>query len=124
MKIVDSSLRHATEPIPHQISPVRRRTIAQELDGARLERLRSKKKARSGFAANVSVKIREITELLTDNRSLSTVKEKLSTVYFDYWSKVKDGSGITECRDYWVKQNENFGFFSPVGGQLDGPCRA
>jgi len=80
LKIVDSSLRHATEPIPHQISPVRRPTIARELDRQQLERLRSKKKARSGFAANVTVKIREITELLTDNRNLLTVKEKLSTI--------------------------------------------
>ena len=86
-----------------------------------LRRLCSKKKARSGFASNVTVKIREITELLTDDRNLSTVQEKLvhavivfdrlKEAHFEYWSEVKDASGIAECRDYWVKQNENFGAF-------------
>ena len=118
---MDALYGHATEPIPHRVSRVRRPNVARELAGARLERLRSKKKARAGFASNVTVKIREITELLTDDRNLSTVKEKLvhaviafdrlKEAHFDYWSEVKDASGIAECRDYWVKQNENFGAF-------------
>ena len=50
-----------------------------------LRRLCSKKKARSGFASNVTVKIREMTELLTDDRNLSTVQEKLvhAVIVFD-----------------------------------------
>ena len=74
---MDALYGHATEPIPHRVSRVRRPNVARELAGARIERLRSKKKARAGFASNVTVKIREITELLTDDRNLSTVKEKL-----------------------------------------------
>ena len=118
---MDARYGHATEPIPRRISRVRRPNVARELDGARLERLRSKKKARSGFASNVTVKIREIIELLTDDGNLSTVKEKLvhaviafdrlKEAHFDYWSEVKDASGIAECRDYLAKQNENFGAF-------------
>ena len=106
---MDALYGHATEPIPHWVSRVRRPNVAQELDGARLERLRSKKKASSGFASNVTIKIREITELLTDDRNLSTVKEKLvqavitfdrlKEAHFHYWSEVKDGSGIVKCRD-------------------------
>ena len=56
---------------------MRRPNVTRELHGARLERLCSKKKARSGFASKVTIKIREITELLTDDENLSTVKEKL-----------------------------------------------
>ena len=118
---MDALYGHATEPIPHWVSRVRRPNVARELAGARVERLRSKKKVRAGFASNVTVKIREITELLTDDRNLSTVKEKLvhaviafdrlKEAHFDYWSEVKDANGIAECRDYWVKQNENFGAF-------------
>ena len=118
---MDALYGHATEPILHQVSRVRRPNVAWELAGARLERLRSKKKARAGFASNVTVKIREITELLTDDRNLSTVKEnlvhaviafdRLKEAHFDYWSEVKDASGIAECRDYWVRQNENFRAF-------------
>ena len=118
---MDALYGHATEPIPHRVSRAGRPNVVRELAGARLERLRSKKKARAGFASNVTVKIREITELLTDDRNLSTVKEKLvhaviafdrlKEAHFDYWSEVKDASGIAECRDYWVKQNENFGAF-------------
>jgi len=114
---MDALYGHATEPIPHRVSRVRRPNVA----GVQLERLRSKKKARAGFASNVTVKIREITELLTDDRNLSTVKEKLvhaviafdrlKEAHFDYWSEVKDANGIAESRDYWVKQNENFGAF-------------
>ena len=118
---MDALYGHATEPIPHRVSRAGRPNVVRELAGARLERLRSKKKARAGFASNVTVKIREITELLTDDRNISTVKEKLvhaviafdrlKEAHFDYWSEVKDASGIAECRDYWVKQNENFGAF-------------
>ena len=115
---MDALYEHVKEPIPHRVSRVRRPNVARELDGARLERLLSKKKARSGFASNITVKI---TELLADDRNLSTVKEKLvhaviafdrlKEAHFDYWSEVKDASGIAECRDYRVKQNENFGAF-------------
>ena len=70
---MDALYGHATEPIPHRVSRVRRPNVA----GVQLERLRSKKKARAGFASNVTVKIREITELLTEDRNLLTVKEKL-----------------------------------------------
>ena len=59
---------------------------------------------------NVTVKIREIPELLTEDRNLSTVKEKLvhaviafdrlREAHFDYWSEVKDARGIAESRDY------------------------
>ena len=79
---MDALYGHATEPIPHRVyvSRVRRPNVARELAGARLERLRSKKKVRAGFASNVTVKIREITELLTDDRNLSTVTEKQSSL--------------------------------------------
>ena len=109
---MDALYGHATEPIPHRVSRARRPNVARELAGARLERLGSKTKARAGFASNVTVKIREILELLTDDRNLSTVKEKLvhaviafdrlKETHFDYWSEAKDASGIAECRDYWV----------------------
>ena len=94
---MDALYGHATEPIPHRVSRVRRPNVARELVGARLERLRSKRKVRAGFASNVTVKIREITELLTDDRNLSTVKEKLvhaviafdrlKEAHFDHWSE-------------------------------------
>ena len=43
-----------------------------------MERLRSKKDARSGFASYVSARVREITDLLSDERNLQAVKGKLA----------------------------------------------
>ena len=36
---------------------------------------------------------------------------RLKEAHFDYWSEVKDASGIAECCDYLAKQIENFGAF-------------
>ena len=86
-----------------------------------MERLPAKKNKGSGLASNVTVRIKEITGLLNDNQNLQTVKEKhvhvvaafdkLKEAHFDYWSKVKDAGGITECCDYLSRHVDNFGAF-------------
>ena len=55
---------------------------------------------RSGFASYVSARVREITDLLSDERNLQAVKENLvhaikafdnfKNAHYDYWREVKD----------------------------------
>ena len=85
-------------PVPRRKSTrVRRLNVTLDL-GVYLERLRSKKDARSGFASYVSARVREITDLLSDKRNLQAVKEKLAhaiktfdnfrNAHYEYWFEV------------------------------------
>ena len=83
-----------------------------------MERLRSKKDARSGFASYVSATVREITDLLSDVRNLQAVKEKLAhaikafdnfkNAHYEYWFKVRDEKGSAECDKYLAKHVDDF----------------
>ena len=78
---MDAPPLNATAPGPRRKSTrVRRPNVTLDLEGVYLERLRSKKDARSGFASYVSARVREITDLLSDVRNLQAVKEKLAHV--------------------------------------------
>ena len=76
---------------------VRRLNVTLDL-GVYVERLRSKKDARSGFASYVSARVREITDLLSDKRNFQAVKEKLAhaiktfdnfrNAHYEYWFEV------------------------------------
>ena len=66
-----------TEPCPSRVSARTRTPIAAADQGVYLKRLHSKKKARAGYASNVTTKIREIRELLGDDQNLQTVKDEL-----------------------------------------------
>ena len=86
-----------------------------------LERLHSKKKTRSGFASNVTAKIREITEMLGDDENLQTIKDKLlhaviafnkfKEAHFDYCSEVRNTGRMEECRNYLTKHVSDFDTF-------------
>ena len=66
-------------PVPRcKSTRVRRPNVTLDLEGVYLERLCSKKDARSGFASYVSTRVREITDLLSNKRNLQAVKEKLA----------------------------------------------
>ena len=76
---MDAPPSKATAPGPRRKSTrVRRPNVTLDLEGVYLERLCSKKDARSGFASYVSARVREITDLLSDKRNLQAVKEKLA----------------------------------------------
>ena len=76
---MDAPPWNATAPGPRRKSTrVRRPNVTLDLEGVYLERLRSKKNARSGFASYVSARVREISDLLSDKRNLQAVKEKLA----------------------------------------------
>ena len=118
---MNASFGYATKPDSRQVlTHVRRPNVMLDLEGVYLERLPAKKNKGSGLASNVTVRIKEITGLLNDNH-LQTVKEKhvhvvtafdkWNEAHFDYWSKVKDADGITECCDYLSRHLDNFGAF-------------
>ena len=115
---MNASFGYATKPDSRQVlTRVRRPNVILDLEGVYLERLPAKKNKGSGLASNVTVRIKEITGLLNDNQNLQTVKEKhvhvvaafdkLKEAHFDYWSKVKDAGGITECCDYLSNRLRN-----------------
>ena len=119
---MNASFGYATKPDSRQVlTRVRRPNVILDLEGVYLERLPAKKNKGSGLASNVTVRIKETTGLLNDNQNLQTVKEKhvhvvaafdkLKEAHFDYWSKVKDAGGITECCDYLSRHVDNFGAF-------------
>ena len=97
-----------TEPCPSRLSACTRRPICTVAQVVYLARLHSKKKARAGYASNVTAKIREITEMLGDDQNLQTVKDKLfhgvfdkcEEAHFDYWSDVRDTGRMEECCNY------------------------
>ena len=110
-----------TEPCPSRVSASKRRLIAMVDQGVYLERLHSKKKARAGYAPNVTAKIRDITEMLGDDQNLQTVKDKLvhaviafdkfKEAHFDYWSEVRGTGHMEECCNYLMKHISNFDTF-------------
>ena len=111
---VDAPPLNATGPP----GPRRKSTLVRRLNvtldlGVYLERLRSKKDARSGFASYVSARVREITDLLSDKWYLQAVKEKLAhaieafdnfkNTHYEYWFEVRDEKGSAECDKYLAK---------------------
>ena len=101
---MDAPPLNATAPGPRRkFTRVRRPNVTLDLEGVYLERLRSKKDARSGFASYVSARVREITDLLSDKRNLQVVKEKLAhaikafdnfrNAHYEYWFEVRDEKG-------------------------------
>ena len=100
---------------------VRRPNVTLDLEGVYLERLCSKKDARSGFASYVFARVREITDLLSDVRNLQAVKEKLAhaieafdnfkNAYYEYWFEVRDEKGSAECDKYLAKHEDDFSVF-------------
>ena len=119
---MDAPLLNATVPGPQRKSTrTRRPNVTLDLEGVHLERLRGKKDARSGFASYVSARVREITDLLSDERNLQAVKENLvhaikafdnfKNAHYDYWREVKDEKGAAECHEYLSKHIDDFSAF-------------
>ena len=119
---MDAPPSNATAPGPRRKSTrVRRPNVTLDLEGVYLERLRSKKDARSGFASYVSARAREITDLLSDKRNLQAVKEKLAhaikafdnfkNAHYEYWFEVRDEKGSAECDKYLAKHVDDFSVF-------------
>ena len=110
-----------TEPCPSRFSACTRRPIATVDQGVYLERLHSKKNTRAGYASNVTVKIREITEMLGDHQNLQTVEDKLvhaviafdkfKEAHLDYWSEVRNTGHMEKCSNYLTKHVSDFDTF-------------
>ena len=119
---MDAPPLNATAPGPQRKSTrVRRPNVTLDLEGVYLGRLRSKKDARSGFAAYVSARVREITDLLSDKRNLQAVKEKLAhaikafdnfrNAHYEYWFENRDEKGSAERDKYLAKHVDDFSVF-------------
>ena len=69
-----------TEPTDRRVGArvrIRQTNSTLDLEGVSRERLRLKKNSRSGQASNATAKSNEIIALLSDDRNLQEVKEKL-----------------------------------------------
>ena len=75
----------SSERAPEELDEVnpwtrpRRPNTTLDSDGVRNERIRSLKNTRRGHIANVTAKVNEVIELLSDERNLQEVKEKITT---------------------------------------------
>ena len=84
LKICDASMM-SSERAPEELDEVNPRTRPRrpnttlDSDGVRNERIRSLKNTRRGHIANVTAKVNEVIELLSEERNLQEVKEKLTT---------------------------------------------
>ena len=79
------------------------------------------KSERSGHASAVTAKSNEIIGLISDDRNLQEVKEKLIHVdnalqrpqvaHHDYSSEILDEDGIAECQLYLESEERKLGLF-------------
>ena len=115
-------VRQLTEPFNRRGGTrLRHPNRTLDLEGVRCERLRKKKNARSGYLSNVTAKVNEIIGLLSDERNLLEVKEKLVQVegaferlceaHQEYASEIQDADGVAECQQYLCEEEKKFNTF-------------
>ena len=93
----------------------------QDLEAVKLDTICLKKSPRSGHASAVTAKSNEIIGLISDDRNLQEVKEKLIHVdnalqrprvaHHDYSSEILDEDGIAECQLYLESEERKLGLF-------------
>ena len=85
-------------------------------DGVRNERIRSLKNTRRGHIAKVTAKVNEVIELLSDERNVQEVKEKLTTskeafrkfgeAHRSYAAELVNKEEKTKCMEYFSREEE------------------
>ena len=123
LKICDASMM-SSERAPEELDEVNPRTRPRrpnttlDSDGVRNERIRSLKNTRRGHIANVNAKVNEVIELLSDERNLQEVKEKLTTskeafrtlgeAHRNYAAELVNEEEKTKCMEYFSREEEKF----------------
>ena len=111
-----------TEPIGRQVGArVQQPSCILDLEAVKLEIICSKKNSRSVYASAVTAKSSKIIGLISDDRNLQEVKEKLIHVdnalqrprvaHHDYSSEILDEDGIAECQLYLESEERKLGLF-------------
>ena len=120
-----------TEPIGGRVGArgqQPKRTL--DLEAVKLDTICLKKSPRSGHASAVTAKSNEIIGLISDDRNLQEVKEKLIHVdnaftrlqeaHHDYSSESMDEDGILKYQLYLGSEERKFGLFlQQITGRLD-----
>ena len=111
-----------TEPIGRQVGArVQQPSCILDLKAVKLEIICSKKNSRSVYASAVTAKSSKIIGLISDDRNLQEVKEKLINVdnafqrlqeaHYDYSSESMDEDGIPKYQLYLGSEERKFGLF-------------
>ena len=111
-----------TEPIGRQVGArVQQPSCILDLEAVKLEIICSKKNSRSVYASAVTAKSSKIIGLISDDRNLQEVKEKLINVdnafqrlqeaHHDYSSESMDEDGIPKYQLYHGSEERKFGLF-------------
>ena len=114
----------SSERAPEELDEVNPRTRPRrpnttlDSDGVRNERIRSLKNTRRGHIANVTAKVNEVIELLSDERNLQEVKEKITTfteafrkfgeAHRNYAAELVNEEEKTKCVAYSSREEEKF----------------
>ena len=110
------------EPIGRQVGArVQQPSCILDLEAVKLEIICSKKNSRSVYASAVTAKSSKIIGLISDDRNLQEVKEKLIHVdnaftrlqeaHHDYSSESMDEDGIPKYQLYLGSEERKFGLF-------------
>ena len=104
-------------------------TLCWELEAVKLHIICLKKNSRSVCPSAVTVKSKKIIGLISDDRNLKEVKEKLIHVdnafqrlreaHHDYSSEIMDEDGIAKYEPYLKSEEKEFGLFRQ---QIDDNC--
>ena len=112
----------SSERAPEELDEVNLRTRPRrpnttlDSDGVRNERIRSLKNTRRGHIANVTAKVNEVIELLSDEGNVQEVKEKLTTskeafrkfgeAHRSYAAELVNKEEKTKCMEYFSGKEE------------------
>ena len=112
----------SSERTPEELDEVNPRTRPRrpnttlDSDGVRNERIRSLKNTRRGHIANVTAKVNEVIELLSDEGNVQEVKEKLTTskeafrkfgeAHRSYAGELVNKEEKTKCMEYFSRKEE------------------
>ena len=113
----------SSERAPEELDEVNPRTRPRrpnttlDSDGVRNERIRSLKNTRRGHIANVTAKVNEVIELLSDEGNVQEVKEKLTTskeafrkfgeAHRSYAAELVNKEEKTKCMEYFSREEKS-----------------
>ena len=99
-------------------APSRKPNITLDMEGVLSENLRSLKNTRRGHLANVTAKVNGVHELLSDDRNLQEVKEKLAAAeeaflkckyaHLNKAAEIGSEEDKIECDEYFTGEERKF----------------
>ena len=99
-------------------SRTRKPNTTLDMEGVLSEKLRSLKNTRRGHLANVTANVNGIHELLSDDRNLQVVKEKLAVAeeaflkfknaHLNYAAEIGSEENEAECDEYFTREERKF----------------